>query len=79
MRIATMFMALGLVFSAACSSSSKQKPPPDAAVCPPPPTTCFNNPTTHDEIINACTDAQKIIKNDNPPLLNGDCSLPPLP
>jgi len=79
MRIATIFTTLSLVLCAACSGGSKQHPPADAAVCPPPPDMCFNNPTTHDEIINACTDAQKIIKNTNPPLLNGDCSLPPLP
>ena len=36
-------------------------------------------PTTHEEIINACTDAQKIYKNSHPPLLNTDGSLPPLP
>ena len=35
--------------------------------------------TTHDEIINACTTAQKIYKDPNLPLLNPDGTLPPLP
>ena len=78
MRIATFFTMLGLAFSAACSGGSKH-PPPDAAVCPPPPDMCFTNPTTHDEIINACTDAQKIYKDSHPPLMKPDGTLPALP
>jgi hypothetical protein len=39
---------------------------------------CFTNPQTHDEIINACTDAEKIDKIVNLPLLEADGSLPPL-
>ena len=37
------------------------------------------NPTTYNEIINACTTAQKIYKHPNLPLLGSDGSLPPLP
>ena len=40
---------------------------------------CFTNPTTHHEIVNACTDAQRIEKNPVLPLLNRDGSLPTLP
>ena len=40
---------------------------------------CFTNPQTHEEIINACTNVQKIIKPGKPPLLRPDGSLPPLP
>jgi hypothetical protein len=40
---------------------------------------CFTNPQTHDEIINACTDAEKIDKIVKLPLLEADGSLPPLP
>ena len=40
---------------------------------------CFLNPTTHFEIINACTDAVKITKNPTLPLLLTDGGLPPLP
>lgn len=40
---------------------------------------CFENPTTHVEIINACTDATSVAKVPITPLLNADGSLPPLP
>jgi hypothetical protein len=44
-----------------------------------PDASCFTNPQTYDEIINACTTAQKIYKDSHPPLLGSDGSLPPLP
>ena len=53
--------------------------PQDAGVDPTPDASCFENPQTHHEIINACTDAQQIYKNSRPPLLNADGTLPPLP
>jgi hypothetical protein len=40
---------------------------------------CFSNPMTHVEIINACTDAEKVDKVVKLPLLEPDGSLPPLP
>lgn len=40
---------------------------------------CFSKPTTHVEIINACTDAEKVDKIVNLPLLEPDGTLPPLP
>jgi hypothetical protein len=40
---------------------------------------CFANPTTHQEIINACTDAEQIEKDPDLPLLNEDGTLPDLP
>jgi hypothetical protein len=40
---------------------------------------CVTDPMTHVEIINACTDAEKIDKIVNLPLLGSDGSLPPLP
>lgn len=40
---------------------------------------CFTDPQTHVEIINACTDAEKIYKTPNLPLLLPDGGLPPLP
>jgi len=42
-------------------------------------TACSVAPTTHPEIINACTDAVKIEKNPALPLLRPDGTLPPLP
>jgi hypothetical protein len=57
---------------------------PDGAVvpndsAPPPVSDCFTNPKTHFEIINACTDAQKIDKQPSLPLLLPDGGLPPPP
>lgn len=40
---------------------------------------CVQNPETHLEIINACTDAVKIDKASHPPLLLADGGLPPIP
>jgi hypothetical protein len=42
------------------------------------PKDCFDNPTTHFEIINACTTATKITKNPTLPKLLPDGGLPPL-
>lgn len=39
---------------------------------------CFENPTTYEEIINACTDAAKIDKHPVLPHLLPDGGLPPL-
>lgn len=51
----------------------------DAGADAAPDASCFTNPTTNDEIINACTTAQKIYKDSHPPLLGSDGSLPQLP
>jgi hypothetical protein len=40
---------------------------------------CFENPRTHEELINACTNAEKIEKQPTLPLLLRDGGLPPLP
>ena len=40
---------------------------------------CFTNPTTHYEIINACTTAEYVDKHPDLPLLLPDGGLPPLP
>ena len=40
---------------------------------------CVTNPKTHEEIINACTDAVRIDKRPNLPLILADGGLPPLP
>jgi hypothetical protein len=37
------------------------------------------HPSTHEEIINACTDAEVVDKNPKLPLLLADGGLPPLP
>lgn len=48
---------------------------PDAAPAP----SCFEDPTTHIEIINACTTATPVEKTPVTPLLRDDGTLPPLP
>lgn len=53
-------------------------PLPDGALPDGAPSDCFMNPQTHDEIINACTDAVRITKNPSLPLLAPDGGLPPL-
>ena len=80
MRTLKILAALALALAAACDDNDnapKDARPVDAAVEPD--ASCFENPQTHDEIINACTDAQKIYKASNPPLLNPDGTLPSLP
>ena len=74
---------LGLVIAlAACGSDNKNPDIPDTPPADGPTTVdaaCFMNPTTHKEIINACTDAQKIERDVTPALLNPDGTLPALP
>jgi hypothetical protein len=40
---------------------------------------CYTKPTTYLELINACTDAEKVVKTPVLPLLLADGGLPPLP
>jgi hypothetical protein len=77
-----LFVVLSLVFAPACGDDGtalRDAAPADAVDAGPPDADCFMNPQTHDEIINACTTAQKITKNPTLPLLNADGSLPPVP
>jgi hypothetical protein len=46
---------------------------------PPGPSDCFTDPKTYLEIINACTDAEKLDKMPTLPLLLADGGLPALP
>ncbi|MEJ7602888.1 MAG: hypothetical protein WKG01_33680 [Kofleriaceae bacterium] len=81
MRTLKILAALTLAFTGACGDDGDNTPkdarPQDAAVEPD--ASCFENPQTHEEIINACTDAQKIFKASTPPLINPDGTLPSLP
>ncbi len=43
------------------------------------PLDCFPDPKTHEEIINRCSNSEKIDKNPTLPLLYADGGLPPLP
>lgn len=86
MKILTLFLAAPLACMIACGDSNNA--PRDGSVTSDAPVidaptgldaSCFTNPTTNEEIINACTTAQKIFKDSHPPLLNADGSLPALP
>jgi hypothetical protein len=83
MRAIHLLFAASLALAAACGSSSNT--PKDAGIDAPagdaggPDASCFTDPQTHYEIINACTNAQKVFKDSHPPLLNPDGTLPPLP
>lgn len=80
-RCTSLFVALPLVFAAACGDDANDVPKDapqqiDAGTAD---ASCFTNPKTHAEIINACTEAQAIYKDSHPALLNPDGSLPTLP
>lgn len=80
MRSSALLLALSLASTAACGEGGGAQPRDagvDATGTPDAP--CFENPTTHGEIINACTTAQRVFKRPNLPLVNQDGSLPPLP
>jgi hypothetical protein len=81
MRVLSIFAAVSLALAGACGNNAKAKQDAglDAGVDAPLDASCFTNPQTHEEIINACTTAQKIYKDSHPPLLGSDGSLPPLP
>jgi hypothetical protein len=84
-RIFVTIATVALAFAGACSDDDNNTGKKDAGVvidAPPtggPDASCFTNPTTYNEIINACTSAQKIYKTTTLPLLGSDGSLPPLP
>lgn len=81
---AVIIATLTLAFAGGCSDDANSTGKKDAGAvtdAPPggPDASCFTNPTNHNEIINACTTAQKIYKTTNLPLLGSDGNLPPLP
>lgn len=83
MRVAIL-TALVLALTSGCGDDNKQSRDGgliDAGVDSGggPDASCFTNPTTNYQIINACTDAQKIYKVSHPALLGSDGTLPPLP
>ena len=79
MRRAALSFALLAAF--ACDDAASDPPPRDAGTpdqgAPPP--ACVDDPTTHLEIINACTTATGVRKVAVTPLLRADGTLPPLP
>ena len=78
----TILLALALTAAAACGKNSnhpKDAGPQDAGTDAPLDASCFVDASTHYEIINACTNAQKIFVPGKPPLEGSDGTLPPLP
>lgn len=92
MKISTLLVCLPLAL-AACGDNGNNavkdgSVPIDAPKAPSDGTTtdasCFDlsvigSAATNNQIINACTTADKIYKDSHPPLLGSDGSLPPLP
>jgi len=85
---ALIIATLALAFAGGCSDDANNTGKKDAGVvidAPPtggPDASCFTLTSatpTYNEIINACTSAQKIYKTPHLPLLGSDGSLPPLP
>ena len=76
---ALIFAALVLAFAPACGDDGETKKDAGVSDAGAPDASCFTDPMTHEEIINACTTAQKIYKTPTLPLLEHDGSLPPLP
>jgi hypothetical protein len=82
-------LALSLSAFAACGSSNNNPAdarmitnPPDAnvdATVAPADANCISNPTTSDELMNACTTADKVDKHPTLPLQLSDGGLPALP
>ena len=73
-------LCLALLGCLACDDAAGD-PPPDMGTLDQgrPPPACVEDPTTHLEIINACTAATGIKKVAITPLLRADGTLPPLP
>jgi hypothetical protein len=83
-RSILLVLALPVLLLAACGDdSNNNNSPKDAPLAQldagGTDASCFTNPTTYNEIINACTDSVKVFKDSHPPLLNSDGTVPPLP
>lgn len=72
-------MIAAILIASACGDDGETKKDAGVHDAGAPDASCFTNPMTNEEIINACTTAQKIYKNPTLPLLEPDGSLPPLP
>jgi hypothetical protein len=82
MRLMKLLLALSVSVTVACGTSSSNGldgSNVDGATQDGGTPQCFMHPTTHIEIINACTNAVAIPKSPVLPLLYSDGGLPPLP
>lgn len=71
----SLVSAFFLLLAAGCADDDE--PAADGAAGKANEPECFESPTTHQEIINACTTALKVKKTPRLKLLNPDGSLPP--
>lgn len=89
-----MLLTSALLLASACGDDDGTKPALDASIVSDAGTTptgdggvgadagtpdCYPTPKTYLELINACTDAEKVTRNPVLPLLLIDGGLPPLP
>jgi hypothetical protein len=85
MRSLSIFTALVLAFATGCSDDAAVKhdagvhDAPAADASGGPDASCFTDPHTNNEIINACTTAQKVYVSGRPPLQLPDGGLPAAP
>ena len=85
MRSLSIFTALVLAFATGCSDDATVKhdagvhDAPAADASGGPDASCFTDPHTNNEIINACTTAQKIPVQGRPALEAADGGLPATP
>jgi hypothetical protein len=71
-------LAISLLLLVGCPDDPPP-PPADLGSSASDDMSCYNQPTTHLEILNACTSAQSVSKQPVLPLLRADGTLPPLP
>ncbi|HNN91551.1 MAG TPA: hypothetical protein PKI03_04755 [Pseudomonadota bacterium] len=71
-------LAISLLALVGCPDEP-QPPPADLGSPVSDDMSCYTQPTTHLEILNACTSAQSVSKQPVLPLLRADGTLPPLP
>jgi len=80
MQNATWILAVACGFVSACDTAKVTSAQgPRSSSNPVADDDCVQDAGTHEQIINACTDAVKIAKNPILPLLLPDGSLPPVP
>lgn len=78
-RLLTAAMSLLLLVAAGCEGDTDATPDAATPDMGPAAAECVEDPSTHLEIINACTTATAVHKTPVTPLLRDDGTLPPLP
>jgi len=79
MKTILMSVALAATFAMGCDDAKNSSANRDLAGSPDLAPTCITNPTTHEGLLNACTDAQSYEKTPFYPTLAPSGELPALP